>query len=125
MTSCIRESVSETNANTMVYVIVRGMLGHAGVEVEGLDNALQKRDESYSAILDQLGFTLQEGGMVTKKPGSFGLCDTQSCGERVLILQPYMYPTDVLNTLREAGFKVITSAALTTGAMVWTLERHH
>ncbi|KAG7162093.1 Membrane magnesium transporter 1-B-like [Homarus americanus] len=102
----------------MAYVIVRGTLGHASVEVEGLDSALHKREDIYSNILEALGFTIGEGGVVLKKPGSYGVCDTLRCGKRVLVLQPYMFPTDVLNKLREASFKVVTSAALASGAII-------
>ena len=108
----------------MLYVIVKGTLGHAGVEVEGLDCLVPKREEVYRSIVESLGFTLEEGGIITKKPGSYGKCDPVTCGERILTLEPFMYPTDVLNKLREAGFKIITSAALPTGAIVWTLELH-
>lgn len=102
------------------YIVVKGTPGHAGVDVEGLD----KKDEHYLALVDTLGFMMGEGGLVMKKPGSHGNCDALSCGTRVLILQPYMYPTDVLNALREAGFKILSSAGLPSGAVVWTLEKH-
>lgn len=102
------------------YIIVRGTPGMAGVEVEGLD----KRDEHYLTLVDTMGFMIGEGGLVMKKPGSFGNCDALSCGTRVLVLHPYMFPTDILNTLREANFKIVTSAGLPSGAIVWTLEKH-
>lgn len=108
----------------MAYVIVQGTPGQAGVDVEGLDVVLLRREDAYGCILEALGFILGEGGVVSKRPGSFGKCNTLSCGKRVLVLQPYMFPTDVLNTLRDAGFKVISSAAFPSGSIAWTLERH-
>lgn len=108
----------------MAYILVRGVPGQAGVDVEGLDSAVNNREEAYAAIVELLGFTVGEGGIVSKKPGSFGRCDTLDCGKRVLVLHPYMYPTDVLNRLRESGFKVVSSAVNPSGTLVWTLDRH-
>lgn len=108
----------------MAYILVRGVPGQAGVDVEGLDSAVNNREETYAAIVETLGFSVGDGGIVSKKPGSFGRCDTLDCGKRVLVLQPYMYPTDVLNKLRDAGFRVVSSAMNSSGSILWTLERH-
>lgn len=103
------------------YVLVRGTPCQPGVYVEGLD----KRDENYLAIIDTLGFMMSEGGLVMKKPGSNVNCFFRSeDGKRVIALRPYMYPTDVLNILRDFGFKIVSTAGLPSGVLVWTVEKH-
>lgn len=106
----------------MCYVFVRGVPGQAGVDVEGLD----PHHEAYSSTLDALGFVVGEGGVISKKPGSHGNIDAVTGGTRVLLLQPYLFASDVLVILREAGYKVVSSAGVTApaGAVVWTLEKH-
>ncbi|KAK3886929.1 hypothetical protein Pcinc_008938 [Petrolisthes cinctipes] len=108
----------------MYYVFVRGTPGQAGVDVEGLDSS--HHIENYTSTLDALGFLVGEGGVITKKPGSHGNIDTVTGSTRILLLQPYLFASDVLVILREAGYKVISSAGVTTppGAVVWTLEKH-
>ena len=109
---------------TSSYIMVKGTPGHAGTDVEGLDEALKGKKETFLAIIDALGFML-DGGVITKKQGSFSVCEPVGAPGRHLVLQAYLFPTDVLTLLREiAGFKVVSSAALPTGSIVWTMERH-
>jgi len=121
-------------------MIVRGTPGHAGVDVEGLDAVFRGgKEEHYKDVLEALGFVYHDG-QITKKPGSFARCEpivssngepihqnmgslTSLSASRQLILQPYMYPTDVLNVLREIGMRVCAASALPSGAIVWTLEK--
>ena len=106
------------------YILVSGTPTHAGTDVEGLDEAIRGKKDLLHNVVDALGFTC-DGGVITKKSGSFSSCEPVGAQGRQLVLHAFLFPTDVLTILRDlAGFKVVTSTALPSGVIVWTLEKH-
>lgn len=101
------------------FLLVQGTPFTASTIVEGLD-ATREKDR---AIIDSLGFVINEDGTVHRKSGGDGH-RRFSESEFPPVFETNMYPTQVLSLMDNWGYQMISSCTVinSSNAILWTLE---
>jgi hypothetical protein len=107
-----------------MLVLVRGDPSTALTEIIGLDVLARRHPSLYCSILDQLGYSFNTStNIVCSRQGVVDAsCQPDPTGRQISI-KPTMYPTDVVNTLTEAGAFEMSSSTCHGGGtiVVWSL----